>query len=53
MSQFPHPDRFVHRHIGPSQSDTQEMLNTLKVKNLDELIWQTVPDAIRLKKPLN
>ncbi|MBX2892356.1 MAG: aminomethyl-transferring glycine dehydrogenase [Saprospiraceae bacterium] len=53
MSQFPHPDRFVRRHIGPSEADTQEMLKTLKVKSLDELIWQTVPDAIRLKKPLD
>lgn len=53
MSQFPHPDRFVRRHIGPSEADTQEMLKTLKAKSLDELIWQTVPDAIRLKKPLD
>ena len=29
------------------------MLKTLKVNSLDELIWQTVPDSIRLKKPLN
>jgi glycine dehydrogenase len=53
MSQFPHPDRFVHRHIGPNEADTQEMLKTLKVKSLDELIWQTFPDSIRLKKPLD
>lgn len=53
MSQFPHPDRFVRRHIGPSEADTQKMLKTLKAKSLDELIWQTVPDAIRLKKPLD
>ena len=53
MSQFPHPDRFVHRHIGPSAGDTQAMLQALNVQSLDELIAQTVPDNIRLKKPRN
>ena len=52
-SQFPHPDKFVRRHIGPSEADTQEMLKALKVNSLDDLIWQTVPDSIRLKKPLD
>ena len=53
MSLFPHPDRFERRHIGPSETETQEMLKVLKVKSLDELIEQTVPASIRLKKPLN
>ncbi len=53
MSQFPHPDRFVRRHIGPSEAETKEMLKTLKVNTLDDLIGQTVPDSIRLKKPLD
>jgi len=52
MSNFPHPDRFVRRHIGPGAADTQAMLDTLNVSSLDELIGQTVPDSIRLKKPL-
>ncbi|MBP6827959.1 MAG: glycine dehydrogenase (aminomethyl-transferring), partial [Saprospiraceae bacterium] len=29
------------------------MLKALKVNSLDDLIWQTVPDSIRLKKPLD
>ncbi len=53
MSQFPHPDRFERRHIGPSEADTKEMLKLLNVNTLDELVAQTVPDSIRLKKPLN
>jgi Glycine cleavage system protein P (pyridoxal-binding), N-terminal domain len=53
MSQFPHPDRFERRHIGPSEKETQEMLKVLKVNTLDELIEQTVPASIRLKKALN
>ena len=53
MSLFPHPDRFERRHIGPSETETQQMLKALNVKSLDELIDQTVPASIRLKKPLN
>jgi glycine dehydrogenase len=53
MTYFSHPDRFVNRHIGPSASDLQEMLQTLRVKTLDDLIAETVPNAIRLEKPLN
>jgi glycine dehydrogenase len=52
MSQFPHPDQFVNRHIGLSEQDTISMLKTLNVKTLDQLIEQTVPANIRLKKPL-
>jgi len=53
MSQFPHPDRFVRRHIGPSQHELKEMLDFLHVKSLDALMEQTIPASIRLKKPLN
>ncbi|MDX1913273.1 MAG: aminomethyl-transferring glycine dehydrogenase [Saprospiraceae bacterium] len=53
MSQFPHPDRFERRHIGPSETETNEMLKVLKVGSLDELIEQTVPASIRLKNSLN
>ncbi len=53
MSHFPHPDRFERRHIGPNPRDLQEMLRVLKVSSLEELIDQTVPENIRLRKPLN
>ncbi|MBL7783242.1 MAG: aminomethyl-transferring glycine dehydrogenase [Saprospiraceae bacterium] len=53
MGLFPHPDHFERRHIGPQSADTTGMLQTLKVSSLDELIEQTVPASIRLKKPLN
>jgi glycine dehydrogenase len=53
MSRFSHPDRFERRHIGPSETETQTMLKVLKVNSLDELIEQTVPPSIRLKKPLD
>ncbi|MDB4953647.1 MAG: gcvP, partial [Myxococcales bacterium] len=41
------------RHIGPDAADVKEMLALLGVDSLDELVEQTVPAAIRLKKPLN
>src|SRR6476660_101281 len=46
-------DTFVRRHIGPRGSEIQEMLRLLGCESLDELIEQTIPAAIRLKKPLN
>ncbi len=46
-------EKFEHRHIAPNQQDTAEMLKTVGVKSVDELIEQTIPANIRLKKPLN
>jgi glycine dehydrogenase len=43
-------DKFVMRHIGPRDQEIQEMLETLGVSTLDELMNQTVPENIRLKK---
>jgi glycine dehydrogenase len=47
-----HPDRFVNRHIGPSDADVAEMLRTVGAGSLDELIDQTIPRSIRLRRPL-
>lgn len=46
-------DTFLSRHNGPRDHELDEMLKTLGVSSLDELIDQTVPKSIRLKKPLN
>ena len=46
-------DRFVDRHNGPRASDVSAMLEKIGASSLDELIEQTVPSSIRLKKPLN
>jgi len=40
------------RHIGIEEKDMEHMLTTIGVKSLDELINQTIPSNIRLKKPL-
>src|SRR5881409_363843 len=45
-------DTFVHRHIGPTDADIQEMLATLGFQSLDALLSATVPDDIRLRAPL-
>ena len=42
-------DQFVNRHIGPSPSDTKEMLSAIGVDTLEQLIFETVPDEIRRK----
>jgi glycine dehydrogenase len=46
-------EKFESRHIGPDAHQTAEMLKTVKATSLDELINQTIPSTIRLKKPLN
>ncbi|SMO59913.1 aminomethyl-transferring glycine dehydrogenase [Solitalea koreensis] len=46
-------EAFEGRHIAPDEQEATQMLNTIGVNSLDQLIEQTVPAAIRLKKPLN
>ncbi len=43
---------FALRHIGPKENDLQDMLNTVGVESIDQLIYETLPDDIRLKKDL-
>ena len=46
-------DNFSARHIGVSnEKELSEMLRTIGVKTVDELIGQVIPSSIRLKKPL-
>nr|WP_322625216.1 aminomethyl-transferring glycine dehydrogenase [uncultured Flavobacterium sp.] len=46
-------DAFALRHIGPREADLQHMFKTIGVENMDQLIYETLPDDIRLKAPLN
>jgi len=41
------------RHIGPTTREMADMLKVIGFKKLDELIDDTVPDAIRQKTPLD
>ncbi|MBA4133639.1 MAG: glycine dehydrogenase (aminomethyl-transferring), partial [Flavobacterium sp.] len=46
-------DAFALRHIGPRESDLNHMFKTIGVENLDQLIYETIPNDIRLKNDLN
>ncbi len=46
-------NNFIERHNGPRKNEQVKMLEKIGVSSLDELINQTVPETIRLKKPLN
>ncbi|WP_445457001.1 aminomethyl-transferring glycine dehydrogenase [Flavobacterium sp. HNIBRBA15423] len=46
-------DAFALRHLGPREGDLNHMLKTIGVDSLDQLIYETLPDDIRLKKDLD
>ncbi len=46
-------DSFIERHIGPRENDVQEMLKSIGVSSLEQLIIETIPDDIRLDKDLD
>ncbi len=46
-------DAFALRHLGPRENDLQNMFKTIGVETLEQLISETVPSAIRLKKDLD
>lgn len=43
---------FASRHLGPRDEDVKEMLKTIGVNSLDQLINETVPANIRLQKEM-
>jgi len=44
---------FQNRHIGPNIEEQEKMLSTINAASLDQLIYQTVPDDIRLENELD
>jgi glycine dehydrogenase len=44
---------FALRHIGPRESDLQNMMKIIGVESIDQLIYETIPDDIRLKHSLD
>jgi glycine dehydrogenase len=54
MTLDPHyKEKFESRHNAPDAQQIKDMLKVVKASSVDELIDQTVPANIRLKKPLN
>jgi len=45
-------NKFANRHIGPRGENFDEMLKLIGVSSIEELIFETIPKKIRLKKPL-
>jgi glycine dehydrogenase len=46
-------DAFALRHIGPRESDLNHMFKTIGVESFEQLIYETIPDDIRLKSDLD
>ncbi|GAA0873565.1 aminomethyl-transferring glycine dehydrogenase [Gangjinia marincola] len=44
---------FALRHIGPRPQDVFSMLETVGVDSMEQLMFETIPDGIRLKKELD
>ncbi|MFL5260144.1 MAG: aminomethyl-transferring glycine dehydrogenase [Hyphomicrobiales bacterium] len=44
---------FIRRHIGPGETETQEMLAFLGAFSLDEFIGRVIPRRIRTERPLD
>lgn len=46
-------DIFALRHIGPRPENTPEMLKTIGVESIEQLMFETIPDDIRIEKDLD
>ncbi|MET4083464.1 glycine dehydrogenase [Pedobacter sp. UYP30] len=46
-------EEFQNRHIAPNEADTEAMLSVIGVDSIEQLIDETLPENIKLKKPLN
>ena len=44
---------FVRRHVGPGEGEIREMLDFLGYSEMEGLVTDTVPEAIRLDQDLN
>jgi glycine dehydrogenase len=46
-------DPFLSRHLGPRPADLADMLRMVRAASLDDLMAETVPAAIRTRRPLD
>jgi glycine dehydrogenase len=47
------PEPFARRHIGPGPDEQSKMLHAMGVASLDALVAETVPQSIRIGRPLD
>ncbi|MEQ9336823.1 MAG: aminomethyl-transferring glycine dehydrogenase, partial [Miltoncostaeaceae bacterium] len=52
LTDLEHRAAFADRHIGPDADDQAHMLAAVGASDMEELIRQTVPESIRLDRPL-
>lgn len=52
LLKFMRTDLFALRHIGIREEDLAHMLEVIEVENLEQLVYETIPDEIRLQEPL-
>ncbi|MDR1372743.1 MAG: aminomethyl-transferring glycine dehydrogenase [Dysgonamonadaceae bacterium] len=45
--------KFVDRHVGINEQEKEKMLAAIGIESIDKLISETIPENIRLKKPLS
>ena len=43
---------FIYRHLGPREDEVPAMLNTIGVDSIEQLIFETIPDNIKLKEDM-
>ncbi len=53
LAQLEQKQDFIRRHIGPGEAEMAQMLELVGASSLDDLMQQTVPEAIRLPEMLN
>src|SRR5690606_33940052 len=53
MNKIHFQERLEERHIGPSADETADMLDTLGLESLGQLMDETVPAQIRTTAPLH
>ena len=46
-------DEFVERHIGPNEEEIKQMLLEIGAKSIEQLLEETIPEAIRLDENLD
>lgn len=47
LSELEAQDEFLNRHVGPSEHEQQQMLDTLGISSLEELVDKVIPGDIR------
>lgn len=50
---FLSPDRFINRHLGPSEEEAAEMLKLIGYDDVNALIHDTIPDNIRRQEKMD